>query len=109
MKFTVNGKDQKVMLKDASRDEDGNYVFRCDVVAKEMADTITAQMYRQEYEPVGQVHKYSVREYADHILKNSGDYSKQTVDLVQDKRSGKFDLRTGRADGSLNVSNDPLH
>ena len=83
MKFTVNGKDQKVMLKDASRDEDGNYVFRCDVVAKEMADTITAQMYREEYEPVGQVHKYSVREYADHILKNSGDYSKQTVDLVK--------------------------
>ena len=83
MIFTVNGKDQKVMLKDASRDEDGNYVFRCDVVAKEMADTITAQMYREEYEPVGQVHKYSVREYADHILKNSGDYSKQTVDLVK--------------------------
>ena len=83
MKFTVNGKDQKVMVNDASRDKDGNYVFRCDVVAKEMADTITAQMYREEYEPVGQVHKYSVREYADHILKNSGDYSKQTVDLVK--------------------------
>ena len=83
MRFTVNGKEQNVPVKDLTRNKDGYYIFRCNVVAKEMADEITAQVYLSENNPVGDAYTYSVREYAAYILDHPEGYSVQAVGLVK--------------------------
>ena len=82
MRFTVNGNVQKVYVKDAEL-KDGQYYFRCDVTAKEMADEITAQFYYYDDTPVEMTYKYSVREYAGYIINHPDEYSKETIMLVE--------------------------
>ena len=83
MKFTVNGKAQIVPVKDLTPNKDGYYIFRCDVVAKEMADEITAQVYLDENNPIGDAYTYSVREYAAYILDHPAKYSVEAIELVK--------------------------
>ena len=83
MRFTVNGKEQNVPVKDLTPNKDGYYIFRCNVVAKKMADEITAQVYLSENNPVGDAYTYSVREYAAYILDHPEGYSVQAVELVK--------------------------
>ena len=82
MRFTVNGNVQKVYVKDAEL-KDGQYYFRCDVTAKEMADEITAQFYYDDDTPAEMTYKYSVREYAGYIINHPNEYSKETIMLVE--------------------------
>lgn len=83
MQFTLpNGKISKVNVSGAKTDTiDGKlyYVFSCEVAAKEMFDTIKAQIISGDKE--GTVYKYSVKDYADYISDHS-DYDKKTVNLV---------------------------
>ena len=83
MQFTVNGKTQKVKISEASRAED-YYIFRCNVVAKEMTDTITAQIYLSEGNPDGDAYTYTVRDYAVYILDHQSVYGKAVVDVVNE-------------------------
>ncbi len=83
MKFTVNGKAQNIPVKDLTPNKDGYYIFRCDVVAKEMADEITAQVYIDENNPIGDAYTYSVREYAAYILDHPEKYSVNAIELVK--------------------------
>ncbi len=83
MKFTVNGKAQNIPAKDLTPNKDGYYIFRCDVVAKEMADEITAQVYIDENNPIGDAYTYSVREYAAYILDHPEKYSVNAIELVK--------------------------
>ena len=82
MEFTVNNKTQQVPVKEATS-KDGYLVFRCDVVAKEMADEITAQVYLSKDNPIGDAYTYSVREYAAYILNHPEKYSYNAIDLVK--------------------------
>ena len=80
MKFTFPNSDtQKVTI--GKPNDDGYYVFSCDVTAKEIADTITAQMITSDGE--GTVYEYSVKEYADYITSHSNDYYDDTINLVE--------------------------
>ena len=83
MRFTVNGIEQNVPVKDLTPNKDGYYIFRCDVVAKEMADEITAQVYIDENNPIGDAYTYSVREYAAYILDHPEKYSFNAIELVK--------------------------
>ena len=87
MLFTLpNGTTQKVMVSDARAKEpaviEGKtyYIFTCNVAAKEMTDTIQAQLITSDGSKT-QVYEYSVREYADRIL--SGIYDDETKELVK--------------------------
>ena len=87
MLFTLpNGTTQKVMVSDVKAKEstviEGKtyYIFTCNVAAKEMTDTIQAQLITSDGSKT-QVYKYSVSEYADTIL--SGSYDYKTQELVK--------------------------
>ena len=82
MQFTVNGKTQKVKISDAKRDGT-YYIFRCDTVAKEMTDTISAQVFISEGNADGDAYTYSVRDYAIYILGHQGDFGAKTVAVVK--------------------------
>ena len=82
MQFTVNGKTQKIKVSDAKRDG-VYYVFRCDTVAKEMTDTISAQMFISEGNADGDAYTYSVRDYAVYILNHQNDFGAKTVAVVK--------------------------
>ena len=73
MHFTLpNSNTQDVKIGQAStRNISGKtyYVFQCEVAAKEMTDTITAQMFSGDKS--GEVYEYTVKEYADYILANT--------------------------------------
>lgn len=87
MLFTLpNGTTQKVMVSDAKAKKSAviegktYYIFTCNVAAKEMTDTIQAQLITFDGSKT-QVYEYSVREYADRIL--SGSYDYKTKELVK--------------------------
>ena len=87
MLFTLpNGTTQKVMVSVAKAKESAviegktYYIFTCNVAAKEMTDTIQAQLITSDGSKT-QVYEYSVREYADRIL--SGSYDAETKELVK--------------------------
>lgn len=82
MQFTVKDKTQTVSVKDAKRSGE-YYIFRCDIVAKEMTEEITAQMYLSDGNAVGEAYKYTVRDYAIYILNHSSNYTTATVNLVK--------------------------
>ena len=82
MQFTINGKTQKVKVSDAARDG-VYYVFRCDTVAKEMTDTISAQMFISEGNADGDAYTYSVRDYAVYILNHQSDFDAETIAVVK--------------------------
>ncbi|MDE6102716.1 MAG: hypothetical protein K2F73_07055, partial [Ruminococcus sp.] len=93
MQFTLpDGDTQTVNVSDATESEvDGKtyYVFSCEVAAKEMFDTITAQMITSDGE--GTVYEYSVKEYADYITSHSNDYYDDTINLVESMMNyGKY-------------------
>ena len=82
MRFTVNGNVQKVYVKDAEL-KDSQYIFRCNVTAKEMADEITAQFYFDDDTPAEMAYKYSVRKYAGYIINHPNEYSRETIMLAE--------------------------
>ena len=82
MQFTINGTTQTVKVSEAARDG-SYYVFRCDTVAKEMTDTITAQMYLSAGNPDGDAYTYSVRDYAVYILNHQSSFDAKTVAVVK--------------------------
>ena len=82
MEFTVNNKTQQVPVKEATT-KDGYLVFRCDVVAKEMADEITAQVYLSKDNPIGDAYTYSVQEYAVYIIDHPEKYSYSAIAMVK--------------------------
>lgn len=86
MNFTLpNGRIQAVNVSQAkTADVDGKiyYVFPCKVAAKEMFDTIKAQIITSDGRK-GEVYKYSVKEYADYIFSNTDNYDYETVELVR--------------------------
>ena len=74
-----NGTTQDVTVAQAkTRNISGKtyYVFQCEVAAKEMTDTIKAQMFSGDKS--GEVYEYTVKDYADYILANTQepDYEK---------------------------------
>jgi len=81
MHFTLpNGNTQDVKVSDAiSKTMNGNtyYVFKFNVAAKEMTDTITAQMFCGEKS--GTVYEYTVKKYADYLFKNAYEAGGSTV------------------------------
>ncbi len=82
MQFTINGTTQTVKVSEAARDG-SYYIFRCDTVAKEMTDTITAQMYLSAGNPDGDAYTYSVRDYAVYILNHQSSFDAKTVAVVK--------------------------
>lgn len=79
IRFTVNGKEITVSVSDAET-TDGMYMFTCPVAAAEINDIISAQLY-VDGEKTGDSFTYSVRTYADFVLENPDDYSKE-IDLI---------------------------
>ncbi len=83
MQFTLPNKPEpvKVMVSDV-KDSPVNvsgkdyYVFTCEVAAKEMADTITAQMFCESGTKSGTVYTYSVEDYAKALIVREGAESK---------------------------------
>ena len=71
MLFTVNGRTQKVMVKKLKATDDGYYIFRCNVAAKEMTDQITAQLYLADGVESGPSYTFAVRDYASYILNHT--------------------------------------
>ncbi|MBQ9199677.1 MAG: hypothetical protein IJ141_05810, partial [Lachnospiraceae bacterium] len=75
MQFTLpNGDMPKVYVKDVKNspvdiEDKTYYVFKCNVAAKEMTDTIKAQMFSGGKS--GQGYEYTVKEYADYLLDNT--------------------------------------
>ena len=82
MQFTINGTTQTVKVSEAARDG-SYYIFRCDTVAKEMTDTITAQIYLSAGNPDGDAYTYSVRDYAVYILNHQSSFDAKTVAVVK--------------------------
>ena len=61
----------EVPLSEATITDEGRYVFSCEVAAKEMTSVIKAQVVTSTAQ--GEVHEYSVKEYAEYILKEAKD------------------------------------
>ncbi len=82
VEFTVNGEQRsKIKVQDAE-DKGTTKVFTCNVAAKEMTSDITANLVVNGQK--GKDHIYSVKEYADQIIKNSlGGYSPEAINLVK--------------------------
>ena len=81
MHFTLpNGKTQDVKIDQATTKTISGktyYVFQCNVAAKEMTDTITAQMFSGDKS--GQVYDYTVKDYADYLFANAYEDDGTTV------------------------------
>ena len=81
MHFTLpNGKTQDVKIGQAEpKTISGKtyYVFQCNVAAKEMTDTIKAQMFSGGKS--GQPYEYTVKEYADYLFANAYEDDGTTV------------------------------
>lgn len=98
MVFTVpdagSSYEVEVPLSEATVTSEGYYVFSCDVAAKEMTSVIKAQVVTSELE--SEVFEYTVKEYAEFILKEAKD--------AEDSYAGG--IVGGTSDGSIsNTSN----
>ena len=78
MQFTIPAgsktETKTVLVKDAiKKDMNGKtyHVFKCNVSAKDMASTIKAQIINGDKQ--GTEYKYSVKDYADYLLKHTAD------------------------------------
>ena len=84
MQFTLpNGEKPQVKVSEAEKvtlDNKEYYVFTCEVAAKEMDNTITAQIITSDGE--GVAYKYTVRDYADYILDEGNGYDDNTKAVV---------------------------
>ncbi|MBR1383780.1 MAG: hypothetical protein IJ555_08225, partial [Ruminococcus sp.] len=81
MHFTLpNGTTQDVTVAQATTKTISGktyYIFQCNVAAKEMTDTITAQMFSGNKS--GQVYEYTVKDYADYLFANAYEDDRMTV------------------------------
>ncbi|MBQ8134913.1 MAG: hypothetical protein IJ192_10990 [Clostridia bacterium] len=90
MLFTLpDGATQTVKVSDATKDTKTTngttyYVFRCDVAAKRMTDTIKAQIFVGDTAK-GKEYEYTVKQYADYLLNNKDKNEKyaKAAELVQ--------------------------
>ena len=84
MKFRLpNGKTSVVLVGDAKQQTVGGttyYVFSCEVAAKEMNETITAQIITSDKK--GGVYEYSVADYIQYIRDNPTEFDEKTLSLV---------------------------
>lgn len=81
MVFTLpNGLTKAVSIGEAAI-KDGNYVFTCQVAAKEMASAVKAQVVSSDEE--GAVFEYSVKEYAEYILEKAEESSTPDNEYVK--------------------------
>ena len=84
MKFRLpNGKTSVVLVGDAKQQTVGGttyYVFSCEVAAKEMNETITAQIITSDKK--GEVYEYSVADYIQYIRDNPTEFDEKTLSLV---------------------------
>ena len=84
MKFRLpNGKTSVVLVGDAKQQTVGGttyYVFSCEVAAKEMNETITAQIITSDKK--GEVYEYSVADYIQYIRDNPTEFDEKTLRLV---------------------------
>ena len=84
MKFRLpNGKTSVVLVGDAKQQTVGGttyYVFSCEVAAKEMNETITAQIIT--FDKKGEVYEYSVADYIQYIRDNPTEFDEKTLSLV---------------------------
>lgn len=72
MKFRLpNGTTERVMVSDAETDSTGQSVFLCEVSAKDMTGTITAQMLRDDGTTLSEAKEISVYDNASYIIENS--------------------------------------
>jgi len=86
MVFTVAGKTQVVPLSETTTDveSDGSISnkFSCKLAAKQMSDTVVAQMYTSDGTPVGEAKSYTIRRYCDAVISAYSADSRYT-DLVE--------------------------
>ncbi len=78
LQFSFGGQTQKIPLSQAVKNSDGTYRFSCVLAARNMADTVTAQVYTSSG-AVGASKAYSVREYCTAVIKTysgSASYAK---------------------------------
>ena len=84
MKFRLpNGKTSVVLVGDAKQQTVSGttyYVFSCEVAAKEMNETITAQIITSDKK--GEVYEYSVADYIQYIRDNPTEFNEKTLSLV---------------------------
>lgn len=84
MKFRLpNGKTSVVLVGDAKQQTVGGttyYVFSCKVAAKEMNETITAQIITSDKK--GEIYEYSVADYIQYIRDNPTEFDEKTLSLV---------------------------
>ena len=64
-----------IPVKDGEKEYGGNYIFRCEVAAKEMTSAISAKLVTSGSEL--QLEDYTVQQYAEYILSNSGTYANE--------------------------------
>ena len=86
MEFTLpDGTTKQVAVKDAvpaTQSGKNYYVFTCEVASDEMTGEIQAQFVVDD-STKSPVYTYSVKEYADYIIKNEASYPVKTVALVK--------------------------
>ena len=84
MKFRIpNGKTSLVFVGDAKQQTVSGttyYVFSCEVAAKEMNETITAQIITSDKK--GEIYEYSVADYIQYIRDNPTEFDEKTLNLV---------------------------
>jgi len=89
MQFTLpDGSVEKVPAEEAEKKVDKNgktyYIFSCGVPAKEMTDTVTAQMFLDE-NTEGTTYTYTIKKYAEYILEHQAEKEeyKKAVPLIK--------------------------
>jgi len=88
MQFTLpDGTTERILVKDAKKDnelssENTYYVFSCEVASDEMTGEIKAQVIVDDTTKSTE-YSYTVKEYADYIVDNSGKYSAEAVTLAK--------------------------
>ncbi len=83
MSFTLpNGTTEKVSVKDVSKNG-GHYKFTCYIAVKEIADTITAQLFDGNNAALTEQYTYSVKEYAEYIINTPASYSEKEIALAK--------------------------
>ena len=84
MKFRLpNGKTSVVLVGDAKQQTVSGttyYIFSCEVAAKEMNETITAQIITSDKK--GEIYEYSVADYIQYIRDNPTEFDEKTLSLV---------------------------
>lgn len=93
MKFTVRGKSSTVYTKDIKDNAENqvlingikHYKFTCEVTAKQMTETISADFYATQFgeEQCISSEEYTVQKYAKYMLEHSSNYDAKAIKLVK--------------------------